>query len=232
MSEFFRFEDASRDFPYYKHNPKISRTAWIVLLLLIPVAFIAYAIIGLESEFIGSLLFCLILLIPLLYYSNWDYSLIFRKPTKGEIKLAVLLFIGYMIYAIVVGEILDLITQTSEVTADYLGVSIESLISLVFSMMGEELIKFIPLMFFMRLFYKYTQKRKVSVILSTVLVLIYFGMLHYDPGMTPLLSVLVIQGLGSIFELYGYIKTKNVFVPYLCHLLTDAFIFAIALIGA
>ena len=231
MSEYFKFEDASRDFPYYRHNPKLSKTAWIVLLLLIPVSFIAYGLIALDSEIIGSLLFCLILLLPLLYYSNWDYSLFLRKPTKSEIKLAVLLFIGYMIYAIVIGEFLDFFAQTSEVTSDYLGVSIESTVSLVFSMMGEELVKFIPLMFFMRIFYKYTHNRKVSVILSTIIVLIYFGLLHYDPGVTPLLSVLVIQGLGSIFELYGYIKTKNVFVPYLCHLLTDAFIFAVSLMG-
>lgn len=231
MSEFFRFEDTSRDFPYYKNNPRISRTAWIILLLLIPIAFIAYGIVGIESEFIGSVIFCFVLLIPLLYFSRWDYSLIFKKPSRSDVKLAVLLFIGYMIYAIAIGEYLEIIGQTSAATSDYLGASVESLISLVFSMMGEELIKFIPLMFFMRLFYKYTQNRKLSIVISTAIILIYFGMLHYDPEVTPILSVLLTQGLGSIFELYGYIKTKNVFVPYLCHLFTDAFIFIVILIG-
>ena len=173
MSEFFRFEDKTRDFPYYRHNPKISKNAWIVLLLLVPVAFITYAIVAIDSEFIGSLIFCLMLLIPLLYYSNWDYSLIFRKPTKKEIRLAVILFIGYLIYAIAVGEVLDLFYQTSEVTSDYLGVSLESFVSLIFSMMGEELIKFIPLMFLMRLFYKYTQKRKASIVLSSAIIMVY-----------------------------------------------------------
>ena len=231
MSEFFRFEDKTRDFPYYRQNPKISKNAWIVLLLLVPVAFITYAIIAIDSEFIGSLIFCLMLLIPILYYSNWDYSLIFRKPTKKEIRLAFLLFIGYLIYAIAVGEVLDLFYQTSEVTSDYLGVSLESFVSLIFSMMGEELIKFIPLMFLMRLFYKYTQNRKASIVLSSAIIMVYFGLLHYDPGVTPMLSVLLTQGFGTIFELYGYIKTKNVFVPYMSHLFTDAFIFALALMG-
>lgn len=231
MSEFFKFEDKSRDFPYYRHNPKISKMAWIVLLLLIPISFLTYSIISLESEFIGSLIFCLLLLIPLLYFSNWDYSLMFRKPSRSEIKLAVLLFVGYIIYAVVVGEFVDMMGHTSAVTPEYLGISVEALISLVFSMMGEELIKFIPLMLFMRIVYKYTQNRKLSVIVSTIFILIFFGMLHYDPGVTPLISVLLIQGLGSIFELYGYIKTKNIFVPYMSHLLTDAFIFALALVG-
>lgn len=230
MSEFFKFEDTSRDFPYYRHNPKISKGAWIVLLLAVPISFLVYAIFSIEHEIIGSILFVLVLLIPLMYFSNWDFSLIFHKPTKSEIRLAVLLFIGYMIYAIAVGEVLDLIGQSSTVSGDYFGVNWEMLFSLVFSMLAEELVKFIPLMFFMRLLYKFTNNRKLSIVVSTAVILIFFGLLHYDPGITPIMSVLVIQGLGSIFELYGYIKTKNLFVPYLCHLLTDGFIFLLMLL--
>lgn len=230
MSEFFKFEDTSRDFPYYRHNPKISKGAWVVLLLAIPISFLVYAIFAIEHEMIGSILFVLVLLIPLMYFSNWDFSLIFHKPTKSEIRLAVLLFIGYMIYAIAVGEVLDLIGQSSTVSGDYFGVNWEMLFSLVFSMLAEELVKFIPLMFFMRLLFKYTNNRKLSVAVSTAVILIFFGLLHYDPGITPIMSVLVIQGFGSIFELYGYIKTKNLFVPYLCHLLTDGFIFLLMLL--
>ena len=231
MSDFFKFEDTTRDFPYYRHNPRLSKTAWAVLLLLIPISFMAYAIVGLESELAGSILFLLVLLIPLLYFSNWDYTLLFHKPTKSEIKLAVLLFIGYMIYAILIDLVLEQIGQSSAATGDYFGVTWEMLFSLIFSMMAEELLKFIPLMFVMRVVYKFTQNRKLSIVISTVAVLIYFGMLHYDPAVTPLLSVLVLQGLGSIFEVYGYLKTKNLLVPYICHLLTDGIIFFLILIG-
>ena len=231
MSEFFKFEDTSRDFPYYRHNPKLSKTAWIVLLASIPISFLVYGVVGIESEMIGSILFALILLVPLMYFSNWDFSLLFHKPTKGEIKLAVLLFIGYLIYAIAVGEVLEVIGQASTATGDYLGVTWEMLFALVFSMLAEELVKFIPLMLFMRIVYKYTNNRKLAIVVSTAIVLVFFGLLHYDPEVTPLLSVLVIQGFGSIFELYGYIKTKNMFVPYLCHLLTDGIIFLMMLIG-
>ncbi len=230
MSEFFRFEDEGRDFPYYKHNPKISKTAWIVLLLTVPIAYLVYAITGLKNEILGSFLFCIVMLVPLLYFSKWDYSLIFRKPTRHEIKLAVLLFIGYMIYALALGGVLDMIGQGSTSTVESMGVDIYMMIGLIFSMMGEELMKFIPLMFLMRAVYKFTENRKLAVIASSVIIMIYFGLLHYDVG-TTLLSVLLTQGLGTIFELYGYIKTKNLFVPYLCHLFTDAFIFIFVLLG-
>jgi hypothetical protein len=51
------------------------------------------------------------------------------------------------------------------------------------------------------------------------------------PPMNTLVSVLLLQGLGSFFEMYGYIKTKNLFVPYISHLLTDLISFIIILVG-
>ena len=220
----------NKDFPYYNHNPRISKSAWIVLLFSVPISFLLYSIIGLYSEFIGSIIFCSVMLIPLLYYSKWDYSLIFQKPSRNEIILGIILFISYIIYAGVMGSILDMFNITNGDTSIISSVNPEIIVSLIFSMMGEELIKFIPLMFFMRLFFKFTKNREYSIILSSIISLICFGLLHYSPGMS-LVSVLLLQGLGSIFELYGYIKTKNLFVPYISHLLTDALIMTIILIG-
>ena len=131
-----------------------------------------------------------------------------------------------MIYAMVVGDIIDGILNVSS----GLEVNGEAIISLVFSMMAEELVKFIPFVFLMRLVYKNTQNRKLAIIISTFLVLIFFGLLHYDFE-TSIISVLMLQGLGSLFEFYGYIKTKNLFVPYLSHLLTDGAIFLVMLLG-
>ena len=105
-----------------------------------------------------------------------------------------------------------------------------TLITSIFSVLGEEFIKFIPFMFFLRVIYKYSNNRKLSVIISVALVMLMFASIHaYNPIM--FLFALCIQGFGSIFEFYGYIKTKNIMVSYLCHLLTDEFIFIIALLG-
>lgn len=226
--------DESRDFPFYNHNPRISKLGWFVLLLSVPIAYIAYIFTSLiiESDIIGSILFVLIMLIPLLYYSNWDYSLMFRKPTKNEIILGFLMFAGYMIYSFAMGSILDMYGLSGVASsADTAGITIESTVGLLFSMMGEELLKFIPLMFFMRVVYKFTSNLKLSVVISTIIVLFGFAMLHYAPPSNTLILVLLLQGVGSLFEVYGYLKTKNLFVPYISHLLTDAFSFIIILMG-
>lgn len=225
--------DESRDFPFYRHNPRISSGGWLLLILSVPVALLVYALVGFESEIIASVLFCLIMLIPLLYFSKWDYSLMFRKPTKNEIILAILMFAGYMIYALCLGSVLDMVGLggVEASSAEEVGVTIQSTVGLLFSMMGEELLKFIPLMFLMRLVYKFTDNLKISVAVSTALVLLGFGLLHYAPPTNTIVSVLLLQGLGSLFEMYGYLKTKNLFVPYISHLLTDAVMFIIILVG-
>ena len=225
--------DESRDFPFYRHNPRISSGGWLLLILSVPVALLVYALVGFESEIIASVLFCLIMLIPLLYFSKWDYSLMFRKPTKNEIILAILRFAGYMIYALCLGSVLDMVGLggVEASSAEEVGVTIQSTVGLLFSMMAEELLKFIPLMFLMRLVYKFTDNLKISVAVSTALVLLGFGLLHYAPPTNTIVSVLLLQGLGSLFEMYGYLKTKNLFVPYISHLLTDAVMFIIILVG-
>ena len=111
-----------------------------------------------------------------------------------------------------------------------ISVSSMILVTSIFSIMGEEFFKFIPLMFFLRVIYKYSNNRKLSVIISVALIMVMFASVHaYNPIM--FLFALCIQGFGSIFEFYGYIKTKNILVPYLSHLLTDEFIFIMWFIG-
>lgn len=227
VKKYFQF-DETRDFPYYNHNPQLSKTAWIVLLLTVPISFMTFGL-GMDYELGSSILFCFIALIPLLYFSKWDYKLLFSKPTRNEIILAALMFIGYMAYAILIGDFLDYLGMYST-TSEVQSANIISLISLIFSMMGEELIKFIPLMFLMRLFYKISNKRNMSFAISSVIIMIYFGLLHHD-FTSSIWACLLTQGLGTIFEIYGYYKTKNLLVPYMSHLFTDVFITIIMMMG-
>lgn len=219
--------DETRDFPYYNNNPRISKGSWLILILSVIIGYLLSAMTSLFSELLGGIVFVGVILIPLLYLSDWDYSLIFKKPTKSEIILAVMLFVGYIIYAIIVDSGLQLIGVVSA-DSQPMPVTVESIVALVFSMMGEELMKFVPLMFLMRVFYKFTQNRNMSLAVAVIIVMIVFGLLHYTGEV---ITVLLIQGLGTIFEMYGYIKTKNLLVPYISHLLTDLLVFITIFLG-
>ena len=217
-----------RDFPFYNEIPKMSKIGWLVLLVSVPVALFSFRYVCFyTNEFAGSIVFLLIMLIPLLYFSDWDYSLFFRKPTKDELILAVVMFLAFFIYSLIMTPLLDASGLASTGSGD---AEIISIISLVFSMMAEELMKFIPLMFLLRVLFKYTSNRRLSIMVSSAVTLVFFALIHLEPNVS-LLSVLLIQGLGSLFHLYVYLKTKNLFASYLSHLMTDAIVLIMAMLG-
>ena len=226
MTDWFKFEDRDYDFPFYNKNPYIPKWGWIVLFFALFIGFF----LSLSNKIYISIVGCIVLIVPVLYFLKWDNKAIFRMPSRRDMLLAVVLFAGYMIYALVIGEVLNGVGIVSSGTVDPQSMDVMMMISSIFTVLGEEFIKFIPFMFFLRVLYKYSNNRKLSVIISVALIMLMFASMHvYNPNM--FIFALCIQGLGSIFEFYGYIKTKNILVPYLCHLLTDEFIFLIAMLG-
>ena len=222
----FNFEDKDYDFPFYNKNPYIPKWGWIVLFIV----FIIGTVLSMSNKLSFAILDCIVFIVPVLYFLKWDYKAIFRKLSRRDIALAVALFLGYFVYALLMSTLLGHfgIVRGGNVQPESL--TIMTMVTLLFSIMGEEFIKFIPFMFFLRVIYKYSNKRKLSVILSVALIIVMFASLHaFNPAM--LIFALFIQGIGSIFDFYGYIKTKNVLVSYLCHLLTDEFIFIITMLG-
>ena len=216
-------EDKNLDFPFYKKNPHIPKWGWFVLFLAL-----IMGVLLVSDSIILSIIGCLILVVPVLYFLNWDYHAIFQRPKAKDIALAVALFIGYLIYSIAMGIILEQFGITSPGTIEESSVNMFSTIALIFSLMGEEFMKFIPFIFFLRVFYKYSNNRKLSLILSIIIVMIFFASLH-ALNFTMFIYALFVQGFGSIFEYIGYVKTKNMWISYLTHLCTDIFVFSMFL---
>ena len=229
----FKFEDGDFDFPFYNKNPHIPKWGWVVLFIVWFMGFF----LAISDKLHFALMGCIVLIVPVLYFLKWDYKAIkwdykaiFRKPSRRDLLLVVALFAGYMIYSLAIGMVLEQIGIVSSGTVDPTSVGAMILVITVFNVLGEEFIKFIPFMFLLRVIYKYSNNRKLSVIISVALILIMFASMHaFNPIM--FIFALFIQGFGSIFEFYGYIKTKNVLVSFLCHLLTDEFIFMLMLLG-
>ena len=222
----FKFENKDLDFPFYKKNPHIPKWGWIVLFI----ATFVGLILSVSSNILISVLSCLVLIVPVLYFLKWDYKAIFQIPKAKDVALAVALFVGYIAYSLIISIVLENFGIVSEGIIDSTTVSVMSLIPLVFSLMSEEFVKFIPFMFLLRLSYKFSDNRKLSVIISVILIMIFFASLHaYNFKM--FIFAIFVQGFGSIFEFIGYIKTKNIFVSYITHLCTDIFIYSIVILG-
>ena len=220
MADRFKFEDGDYDFPFYNKIPYIPKWGWLIIFLIFPFAFL----LSVSDKIPVSIGGCILLVVPILYFLKWDYKALFRMPSRRDILLVLALFAGYLIYALIMSNVLDFFSIASSGTVEMESVDFMMMISAVFSLIGEEFFKFIPLMFFMRIVYKYSNNRKLSVIISSGLIMVMFASIH-SYNLEMFIFALFIQGFGSIFELYGYIKTKNIIVSYLVHLLTDEFIF-------
>ena len=222
--DWFKFENKDLDFPIYKKNPHISKRGWIVLFIALAIGYVFVQ----GSQIWQGIISCIVLIVPVLYFLKWDYKAIFQKPALKDVALAVGLFIAYILYAYVMTIILSNFGIAGN--SDASPITFIDIPPLLFSLMGEEFIKFIPFIFFLRIFFKYTDNRKLSIIVSVLGVMALFACIHaYD--LKILLFALFIQGLGSIFEFIGYIKTKNVLISYITHLCTDVFIYLIIIMG-
>ena len=224
--DWFKFEDKDYDFPFYNKNPSIPKWGWIVLMF---VFFFGFFLTLTQKIHVG-ILCCIFFIVPVLYFLKWDYKAIFRMPSRRDFALAIALFVGYLIYALVVSTILGQFGIVSSGTVEESSITVMTTIASVFTLMGEEFIKFIPFIALLTLFYKFTNNRKLSVVVSVALVMLMFGAMH-SYNMVMFVFALFIQGIGSIFEFYGYIKTKNILVSYITHLCTDLFIYSLVIFG-
>jgi membrane protease YdiL (CAAX protease family) len=224
--DFFKFERKKLDFPFYNDNPNLSIPRWILLAISVIIPFI---LIFTPHSIGGRFENLLYFILPFLFFgivANWKYDLICKKFQKNDFKLIPILIILEFIFSIAVGFIMMHIFNM-HIQSNPALTELNSLFFWVlfpFQIFGEELLKIIPFLIFLTIFYKVTENRKISIVISTIIVLIIFGLIHL-PAYDNLISVLLIQGLGSIFTMFAYLKTKNIFVSFLTHLIYDTITF-------
>jgi len=224
---FFKFEDKV-DFPFYNQMPSFTikdKIVWIVALLVFAyLLFPIFPSVLLDlPDRVMPILYCVVLLLPVLYSTKGKIGLVFKKPKKGDWKLIVVSFIGYYVFVLLLFFILNHFGFSFENNSSTVGNSVQILdrILLLIQLIGEELFKFMILILVMSVIYKSTNKRKTSIIVGVIVTLFLFGIVHVGAYNFNMLQCLGLIGLGSIFYLYPYLKTKNLTLAYIVHVLID-----------
>lgn len=221
MKEFFSFENKDFDIPFYRDNPKLTVGMGLLLLFALIVDYLVHGFLYLPI--LSGAISCIILITPVLYCLNWDYKAIFRKPTMNDMKWAVAMALLYIIYATIIGTLFDNWgIAGNEVALESSGIIME-LAEYIFFLMGEEFIKIISFILVLTVTYKLSHNRKASIVVAAFIALMIFGLEHVVDFRLIYVG-LFIQGLGSVVHLFLYVKTKNVFVSYISHILTDVLI--------
>lgn len=220
--DFFEFEDKNIDFPYYNEKNVYGKNSLIIILSSL--FLFVFLILGPIKFFEGQeqIILFLITIIPLLLLTKCNLGLFFRKISLNDIRLIIVSYIGYKIYYLIVYELFQVTNYvTTSAESQFLNMNLFTLIINTLQIFSEEIFRIFLFLILMYFLYKYTNNRKKSIIISTVLVLIVFGLMHVNTYGYNIIQILLLQGFGSIFEFLGYLKTKNLAIPIIIHLLIN-----------
>lgn len=224
LKDKFKFLDDGIDFPFYNDVPKLSTGEWLAVLISVILVIIAIFLFS-SHPALKSVMIFLVTIIPALYICKGNYGLFFKNIRLKDIKTIILCYIGYMVYVILAGIFLGAVIHYPMADngilpmAEHLSATFIATIFL--QLMGEEFLKVFLLLLIMYAVYKSTGNREISIYVGIVGSLFIFGMAHYSAYSGRILQILLIQGIGSIFHLYAYMKPKNVIVSYILHLMID-----------
>lgn len=232
MKDKFNFEDKDIDFPFYDNNPFLSKGKWILIgvSLIVVVLFILFFRTMLPKEMTRFIIF-LIPLLTLFYVSGGNLGLFIKKLRKNDLKLMFIVYVLTFIYSFIIGLVLHIsgVHVNPNPVDTQLG-SIFFWISFPFQIFGEELIKLIAFLLVLFATYTASKNRKLSVIIAALVTAIFFGLIHIETYGN-LLSVILLQGIGSLFMIYAYLKTKNIMVSFIPHFIFDLISFLVIMLG-
>ena len=223
--------DGGLDFPFYNGLPKLSKFDWFVfslgpVLTLMLIFGVFFYIPGMEyvlMDYSIPILFCLVLLIPVAYVCKGNLGIFFKKPKLGDFKIIILCFIANTIFTIAMFLLLTYLgfgLQENSATLAQPTISFNTILLLI-QLLGEELFKVSVLICVMAFIYHVTGNRKIAVVISTICTMIAFGLIHVESYDWNYVQCLLLIGLGTIFNLIPYLKTKNVVNSYILHVLID-----------
>lgn len=231
LKEKFEFMDDGIDIPFYNGTPKLSTVEWGLVLSSILLTIGYLTVIRIPGEYLPVAIF-LTSVIPALYICKGNYNIFFKKPKLSDIKIIILCLIGIYIYTIAIGFILqNLVGNMAAHASTNDPASLMTLIIMCIQLMGEEFFKILLLLLIMFVLYKYTNNRSISLFVGLILSMAIFGLVHYNAYSGRIIQILFIQGFGAIFEYYAFLKTKNVWISYIIHVLRDSILELVKMIG-
>ena len=226
-SDRFWIEKRDVDFPFYNDDNFTRRD--LLILTSGVVLFCIWAVISSMQIFpstINRIMYFLVITVPFLIVAKGKIGLIVKRPRLYDIVLIVLgtfamFFISTMMIVLLVK--IGVIDPNNIKSNPVVSVEHDTLFFIGFfiQLIGEEMLKIVSFLVVLIAFYKRYGNRKAGIILGMFVSSLLFGLLHYG-AYGNLLQVIFTQGLGAgMIGIYQYVRTKNIMVSYVSHVLLD-----------
>jgi uncharacterized protein len=229
---FKRLEYPNDDFPYYQGWPVwISGPQWALVLVVLAAAF-GFLLVGPFNGdytiFITAFVCAVLPLVGLYIVAHPGWTAIFRRLTWRSFMWGVAFGLINIVVSWVLGAIVTAIIGTTanaattsitdksalEVVAKYASVAIQ--------LFGEELLTILPLLALLYLFAaKMGWSRKKAVVWAWIISAVIFALVHLPTYDWNIIQCLVVIGGARLILSLAYIKTKNIWVSTIAHVLND-----------
>ncbi|MDK2564336.1 CPBP family intramembrane metalloprotease [Romboutsia sedimentorum] len=234
-SDFFKFENKDVDFPFY--NDDNFNFTGLQSLFLIIISIGAPILLQLGSKFIPDFIEPFIdIVLPLgafMLVVKSDWTKLFKKVRFKDVLLA----FGVLVVNLIVSGIVGIIVlkfigaeanpAAKAMQANTMFENIIFFLKIVPMLIGEELMTIIPFLVILTFASKKLKlSRKTSIIISWVVTAVIFGLLHLPTYNWNLAQSLLIIGSARLVLTFAYIKTKNIWVSSMAHILNDWTLFA------
>ena len=230
----FKWERPGIDFPFYDDDSVPAWHGWLLLgvSLFVAVALNVSVFLPVDRSVFKIIVVFLIPLVTLLFVARGNIGTIIKKPRLGDILLILIVTVLSMVYSLAAGALSGFIVGAPTHGNPLMGETIDAgRIALVFvQLFGEELFKTNMMLGILLLLFRRSGNRKSAIVIATLVTALVFGLAHYA-AYGSLLQILLIPGLGSIICLFAYLKTKNMLVTYVAHLIIDFIPFGLATLG-
>jgi len=235
-------EEPDDDFPFYNQQPiKINGNQWCVILGMMVMGFIIFS--KMHLPFLSTEVNTILKVITLPFFS-WlglvltvgkEWHQLFRPLRKKDIGTILLFTLLSIIVSLFLSRIANLmeplnsnpgaIENTGTTAIQYF---LKSRLLDVIQLFGEEFLAILPFLACLQWLYRYNPKKRTRAVwLALLISSLLFGILHLPTYNWNLVQCLVVIGLGRIVDTLAYVKTKNLWVTYLMHLLYDTIFFTL-----
>ncbi len=233
-SDFFKFENKDVDFPFY--NDKNFNFTALQSLFLMVVSIGSPILLQLGSWFIPDFIEPFIdIVLPLgafmlVVKSHW--TKLFKKIRFKDVLFAFgVLLINLIVSGIVGFIVLKFIGAESNpaakmVQGNTVFGNIIFVLKLIPMLIGEEIMTIIPFLVILTFASKKLKlSRKASIIISWVVTAVMFGLIHLPTYNWNFAQSVLIIGSARMVLTFAYLKTKNIWVSSMAHILNDWFLF-------
>ncbi|WP_251859884.1 CPBP family intramembrane glutamic endopeptidase [Clostridium sp. Marseille-Q2269] len=233
-NNFFKFENKNVDFPFYKDEPSNLTPVASILLFIITIGSVIF------YDFAGSIIPGVLapfinIIIPLgalIIIVKSDWKKLFRKIDGKDLLLVIITVIFLFFCNIILGLLLNKFFGAKPNPLSHIieSSSVYEIILLLAKtipmLLGEELITIIPFLIILRFGTRILKvSRKKAIIIAWIVTSVIFGAIHLKTYSWNIIQAVFGIGIARIILTYPYIKTKNIWISFLVHLLNDWIIF-------